>query len=269
MKRSILIIPIIISIFSATAFCSGYSEDNELSDLFNQKGIKGTILISTLSGDTSLTANRKRAHQPFLPASTFKIPNTLIALQTGAIKDETEIIPWDGKKRFVPAWNKDQNLQTAFSISCVWFYQELAKRVGNHQYLEYLKLIDYGNHATGDDVTTFWLAGDLRISANEQIEFLKSLYRVEMPFDKNHYRILKKIMIVKQTEDYTLRAKTGWTARIDQQIGWYVGYVETESNIWFFATNLDITDESYLIHRKGITMEALKVTGIIPEDASE
>lgn len=261
MKSIILkavVILCVVSVMTGTAYAGP-----GLEKLFSDRNVKGTIIISSLDGKTQYLFNEKRSKTRFLPASTFKIPNTLIALDEGVIADEKEVIKWDGKDRGWPAWNKDQSLETAFPVSCVWFYQELARRVGNDRYLFHFKRLDYGNSQTGPDVTTFWLNGDLKISAEEQIAFLKRLYNEELPYKRHHIQLLKKIMIVEETPDYTVRAKTGWAMRISHQHGWYIGYVETKGQVWFFATNIDIHKKSDALYRKEITMAALKLKGII------
>jgi len=240
-----------------------HSEEAGLAKLFSERNVKGTIIISSLDGRTEYLYNKVRSEKRFLPASTFKIPNTLIALEEGAIANEKEIIKWDGEDKGWSSWNKDQSLETAFPISCVWFYQELSKRVGNSKYLSHLEKLHYGNNMTGPDVTTFWLEGDLEISAREQIDFLKKLYKNQLPYKNEHLKIIKKIMIVDETPQYVIRAKTGWAMRIKHQIGWYVGYVETSEQVWFFATNINIEKKSDSTYRKEITMDALKLEGII------
>jgi len=140
---------------------------------------------------------------------------------------------------------------------------EQRKRVGNIKYISHLDKLNYGNKKTGPDVTTFWLDGELKISAREQIEFLKKLYKEDLPYKKSHIQLLKKLMIIEKKPQYTLRAKTGWAARIKNQHGWYVGYIETQQKVWFFATNLDICRKSDAVYRKEISMEALRIKGII------
>ena len=246
-----------------TAVLNAYAEEADLAKLFQERNVVGTIVLSSLDGNTTYLHNLSRAEERFLPASTFKIPNTLIALEEGVIADEKEIIAWDGQDKGWSEWNKDQSLEIAFPRSCVWFYQELAKRVGNERYIKHLQQIHYGNEQTGSDVTTFWLEGDLRISALEQIEFLKKVYAEKLPYTPAHLALLKQLMIVEETSDYVIRAKTGWATRVTPQIGWYVGYVETKGTVWFFATNLEIAKKGDEKFRQDISMEALRVKGIL------
>ncbi|MCP3942840.1 MAG: class D beta-lactamase [Desulfobacteraceae bacterium] len=261
MEAKFKIILILLSSFLAVSVAN--AEDSGLGQLFRERNIKGTIIISSLGGETEYFYNRARATKRFLPASTFKIPNTLIALDEKIIVNEKQIIKWDGKDRGWSPWNQDQSLETAFPISCVWFYQELAKRIGNINYLSHLDRLNYGNKKTGPGVTTFWLEGELAISARGQIEFLKKFYKEDLPYKKSHLQLLKNIMIVEKKPRYIIRGKTGWAMHVKNQYGWYVGYVETDQKVWFFAMNSDIGKKTDAVYRKEITMEALKVKGII------
>jgi beta-lactamase class D len=251
-----LLIIAILSLF--TNVCS-YAEDPDLARLFLTPGVEGTLIIDSLDGKKTYVYNEARSQERFSPASTFKILNTLIALEEGAIKNEKEVIKWDGKKRGLEAWNKDQTLETAFPVSCVWFYQELARRIGNEKYITHLKKIEYGNQKAGPEVTTFWLNGELKISTKEQIDFLKRLYEEKIPYERSHIQTLKKIMIAEENPQYTIRAKTG----TNSQLAWYVGYIETPPKVWFFAMNIEIKKKGDEAFRKEIIMEALKLKGII------
>jgi len=239
------------------------AEDAELANLFREKNLVGTIVISSLDGRPTYIHNNERARTRFSPASTFKIANTLIALEEGAVANGKTIIKWDGKDKGLPAWNRDQSIETAFPSSCVWFYQELARRIGTDKYASYLPKLKYGNEQAGPDVTTFWLEGDLKISATEQVAFLKRIYSEGFPFRFSSYELLRKIMVVEQTPAYTIRGKTGWASKSVPQIGWYVGYVEAGENVWFFATNIDMGGPEDSHFRQEITIESLKLKGII------
>jgi len=235
-----------------------FAEDLELKKLFDKRSLTGTIVISSLNNKTVFISDDKRAKLQLSPASTFKIPNTLISLEEQIIKDEYQIIKWDGIVRSYGPWNKDQTLKSAISISCVWCYQIFSKKIGNDKYLKYLEKINYGNKMTGSNILTFWLDGDIKISAVEQIKFLKKLYKNELPFTQKYIDITKKILIVDINGEYIIRAKSGWTG----ELGWYIGYIETKNKVWFFALNADITRKQ-LKYREEIVMEALKIKNIL------
>lgn len=244
-------------------FCSLYAEDASIAKLFDDETIVGTMLIESLDGTKRYVYNNVRAMTPLLPASTFKIPNTLIALQEGVVSADSNI-SWDGVERTVRAWNQDQNLKSAFKSSCVWCYQLFARNIGIEKYNEYLKKLHYGNEKTGHNVERFWLDGELRISAYEQIAFLKKLYKNDLPFLQEHIDLLKSIMIDEQGKNYIIRAKTGWAVPKDaEHHGWYVGYVESSKGVYFFATNLIIESADELPLRRLMTVQALKNKGIV------
>ena len=240
-----------------------YGEDTDIANLFKEKNLDGTLVISSLDGKQVYTHNDQRARSRFVPASTFKLPNTLIALEEAAITDEKVIVIWDGTDKGLPAWNTDQSLETAFSTSCIWFYQEMAKRVGKDKYTSYMEKLHYGNGKIGPEITNFWLEGDLRISAMGQIDFLKNVYTRASPFRSSSYDLLRKLMVVEETPSYVLRAKTGWAQGIVPQVGWYVGYVEAGGQVWFFAANMEIGKPEDSALRQEITMKALRLKGII------
>ena len=127
-----------------------FANDKELESLFKKSNINGTLVLASLDNKENYIYNIKRALTQYIPASTFKIPNTLISLQEQVIKDEYETIKWDRVVRAYEPWNKDQNLQTAISVSCVWCYEKFAQKIGKENYLEYLQRIDYGNHKVGN-----------------------------------------------------------------------------------------------------------------------
>ncbi len=236
-----------------------FAEDLELKKLFDKRALTGTIVISSVDNKTVFISDDKRAKEQLTPVSTFKIANTLIALEEKAVKDELEIIKWDGKDKGWKPWNQDHSIKSGFPVSCVWCYQELAKRVGLDKYHQHLKQLNYGNMQTGGNLTRFWLDGDLKISALEQIEFLQKLYKNDLPYKQRNLDKTKDVMIVESNDNYTIRVKTGWAMKI----GWYVGYIELKNKTWFFAMNMNMPELSQAKYRKEITMEALKIKGII------
>ena len=235
-----------------------FAWDKEVEEVFKKYKVEGTIVIESLNKKKINIYNDKRASELFSPASTFKIPHSLIALNEGIVKKDSVIV-WDKKIREYESWNKDQTLLTAFKSSCVWCYQEFASKIGVEKYKKYLKELNYGNKKIGDDVTRFWLDESLEITTFEQIKFLKRFYTNNLPFKIEDINLLKEIMIDEKNENYTIRAKTGW----EWKYGWYVGYVETKDDVWFFSTNIDTKSKDDLPKRKAITLEVLKIKGII------
>lgn len=233
--------------------------NSEWGKYFQQKEINGTFVLRKLNSDTLTVFNSVRAEKQYLPASTFKILNSLISLETNVIENENITIEWDGKKRFYDKWNQDQNMRTAMKYSCVWFYQELARRIGREKMQYFVDTVNYGNEKLGAKIDNFWLEGDLKISANEQIEFLEKLLKYDLPFSNSNIETVKSIMLIDSVETYKYYAKSGWAAKI----GWYVGFVISENEKWMFALNIDIIDNEDVKFRQIITNEILKSEEII------
>lgn len=261
----ILFTSLLFSQSKISEISENYKVENNWIKFFNDAGIPGTFILYNSTIDSLFICNPDRAEKRFLPASTFKILNSLISLETKVIKNENEIIKWDGKKRFYEMWNKDQNMRSALKYSCVWFYQELARRVGFENYHKYLDIVNYGNKKTGNKIDTFWLEGDLAISPVEQIIFLRNLINEKLPFEKKNMKIVKNILMVDSTANYKMYAKTGWTARVNEpdQIGWYVGFVERGKETWIFALNIGFTKDEDASQRIDITKKILSNKRII------
>ncbi|MDD2382658.1 MAG: penicillin-binding transpeptidase domain-containing protein [Sulfurospirillaceae bacterium] len=175
------------------------------------------------------------------PCSTFKILNSLIALDTHVIKDENEIIPWDKQIRRYDFWNKDHSMRSAIAVSTVWFYQELARRIGAERMQAWVEKANYGNHDTAKTLIDFWLSdGSLKISAQEQVIFLAKLMENSLPFSQHAMTIVKEIIILEKTEKSTFAGKTGSCGGI----GWFVGFVEEPQSTRVFAFTLKGTGAS-------------------------
>lgn len=230
---------------------------------FQELDVTGSIIIQDLKENRTYQYNPQRNATPFLPASTFKIPNSLISLETGVISDELAILTWDGITREVPEWNRDLNMKEAFQLSAIWFYQVLARRVGYDRMQEKVSQIVYGNSKIGnpEDIDQFWLEGELRITPQAQIQFLRRFYNDDLPFSERSLATVKDIMIVEATPDYTLRVKTGlvgFPPIENTRMGWYVGYLEQNDNVYFFASNIDIDSDDDVNKREELTRLCLK-----------
>ena len=239
------------------------AEDQELAQLFAHHDLDGTIVISSLQTGRTYICNDPRATHRFAAASTFKLLNTLILLEENAISGKDDVLKWGGHHYDLQDWNRDQTLESAFKVSCVWFFQELARRVGGEKYRDYLRKSAYGELHEPFEETIFWLDGSLEISAIEQVNFLKKVYLRSLPFSASSYETLRQIMLVEKAPTFTMRAKTGWAASVKPQVGWYVGYVETSEDVWFFATNIETRNEKDLALRQQLTRKALRAKGII------
>ncbi|MDD1606460.1 MAG: class D beta-lactamase, partial [Methylococcaceae bacterium] len=162
-------------IFSLLFSAHTFAEDQAIAKLFAQNHIDGTMVISSLHSGQTFIYNESRANYKFSTASTFKILNTLIALEEKAISGKDDVLKWDGHVYDLPDWNRDQTLESAFKVSCVWCYQQLARQVGAEKYRNYLHQVAYGEFHEPFEETTFWLDGSLVIGAIEQVEFLKKV----------------------------------------------------------------------------------------------
>ncbi|MEO1714925.1 MAG: penicillin-binding transpeptidase domain-containing protein, partial [Bacteroidota bacterium] len=200
--------------------------------------------------------------EEFLPASTFKIPNTLIAMETG-VTDEAETFTWDGTERAMEAWNQDQTLATAFRNSVVWVYQDLARRVGEEEMQLRVDYLGYGNSDISGGIDQFWLSGGLRISAIDQVQFLQRMIAGNLPLKPGVVQKALPIFLEEETETYKLYAKTGWATIPDPDLGWYVGWIETIDQRFIFALNIDIEDSSQIGNRQKLVREILRQGGLL------
>ncbi len=249
-----IILSISINIFPQTE-----KENNDWKPFYDKYNVSGCMLIYDLKKNQYLQYNSERCNESFIPASTFKIMNSLIALETGVIKDENEVIPWDSVNRQYDKWNMDQTLRTAIKYSAVWAYQEIARRIGVQRMQHYVDLVKYGNCNIGGGIDRFWLDGELRITPLQQVEFLRRLYSDDLPFSKRNIDIVKDIIINNQTGNYILRGKTGWA----DTIGWYVGYLEENNDVYFFANNINIVNEQDINARIEIVKDVFKSMGLL------
>ena len=233
-----------------------------IDDLFRSEGIVATFVAEAADGGKVFIYNDSRSSVRFSPASTFKIPNTLIALDTQAVASKDSIFEWDGTDKGIQQWNQDHTLESAFRVSCVWCYQNLARSVGRERYRSALAALNYGNQIVGNEVDAFWLNGDLKISAREQIKFLRKVSDYTIPFRREYVDTLKNIMLVERTDSHSMYAKTGWAATTPQ-VAWYVGFVTTGDATWFFAMNMRVDRPEQAALRKELAIRSLRMLEII------
>jgi len=206
---------------------------------------EATFVVYHPSSGETIRHNAPRARQQFIPASTYKIPHSLIALETGVAEGPEHMIPWDSTIRpaegfWSPEWSRNHTLRSAIRLSVYWYYQALAREIGAERMQAYLDQIDYGNRDLGGGIDQFWLHGDLRISPNEQVRFLERMYSGKLGLSPRTTQIVKEILVLEERADYRLSGKTG-TADVTptRELAWLVGFVEREGEVWFYALNME------------------------------
>ncbi len=246
------------------AFSAEVKSAPQLAPAFAKAGVTGTfVLLDPESGE--LTAHDPtRARTRFVPASTFKIANSLIGLDCGAVASVDEILPYGGKPQPFKIWEHDMPLREAIKISAVPIYQELARRVGLQRMQAGVEKLQYGNQTIGEVVDQFWLEGPLEISAVEQVRFLSRVASGRVPAAPEVVASVQEITLLEQTDSLVLHGKTGWLTSSDPKIGWFVGWVEKDGQNYPFALNLDLTDEKLLPVRVELAKECLRILGVLP-----
>lgn len=212
--------------------------EKDFKFFFEKHGVDGCFVLFDQAENKFFKYNPSLCDTGYIPASTFKIPHSLIALEEGAIKDTNEIIKWRGHEWPYDAWNQDQTLKTAMRHSCIWVYFSFAEQIGIDKYDAYVNQFNYGNKNLTGPPTRFWLEGLFKISAIEQIEFLRKFYNYDLPVSRNSIDIVKDLIVLEQTDRYKLSGKTGGGRLTDHEyIMWLVGYLEKDGQPYFYALN--------------------------------
>ena len=241
MKKQILLL-LTTALTFQTSPCQKVTE-KDLSSCFIKYGVDGCFVLYDQAGNSYVRNNPGLCDSGYIPASTFKIPNSVIALEEGIIKDTSQVIRWDGHVWPNKNWNQDQTLRSAIRFSCVWVYEGFAEKIGIEKYAAWLKSFDYGNQDLTGPPTRFWLSGPYRISANQQIDFLRKFYNYSLPVSRRSVDIVKDIIVLEKTDSWKLSGKTGTGMLSDTEyIIWLVGYLEKDNYPYFFALNFKSSD---------------------------
>ena len=242
-----------------------WREEPALRPLFEQAGVDGTFVLLDEQAQQLRGFNRQRAEQRFSPASTFKIPNSLIALALGVVADPDELIPYKGDPNpFMREWLVPMGMRGAIRVSNVPLYQELARRIGLQRMQTALQQLQYGNEQIGNDVTSFWLRGPLAISAIEQTRFLSRLARRSLPFPIAAQQQVAEITRIDGGPGWSLHAKTGWQNAPGAGVGWWVGWVQQGERITPFALNIAMSGSSDAPKREQLGRRSLQLMDVLP-----
>lgn len=237
----------------------------DLKDLFEGQNLYGQILIYDEASNQYTSSDFEVAKTKFTPASTFKIPNTLVGLETGII-DINYVFKYDGGERMLEAWKKDLTLREAFQTSCVPCYQELARKVGVEKMRIVLDSVKYpGMTFDNSTLDNFWLIGESEISPLEQVDFLRRFATKQFPLNEGTMESLKYVMAADTTAKGIMYAKTGLGESEGKYLGWYVGYIQKPKNRIYFATVIrpinDYDRNVFMAERKALTYNVLKTLG--------
>lgn len=246
-----------------SVFVHAWEEDASICKLFENEKVQGTFVLYDIKKEKFVGCDEARAGTRYVPASTFKIANSILGLWSGAVADVDSILPYTGDANpFVSSWKRDMGLREAIAMSNVPIYQELARRIGLERMREGVVRLGYGNQDIGTKVDRFWLDGPLEISALEQVLFLAKLADQTLPFSKKILQSAQNILLLEEKNGIKLYGKTGWQNAPLAGVGWFVGWVENRGKIYTFALNLEMHDASDAPKRISIAKEALRLYGL-------
>lgn len=263
MKRAMsLAVSLLISLQAQSGGAQNLS-DEKITEKFKPYK-SGCFELLDCSSQKKFFYNKDQCLKRLPPMSTFKLFNALAGLELGVVKDAGHEMKWDGQKRELAAWNQDQTLKTAFENSTVWYFQNIAKAVKAERMSELLKRAHYGNENCKGDITKFWLDSSLKISADEQVDFIKRLCFDELPFSKRSMQIVKEISLIKKNKVAELHGKTGSNRQNGKlTLGWFVGYLIHSGKTYVFACNIEAEDKAWGIEARRITESILEESGLL------
>ncbi|MES1945553.1 Beta-lactamase [Salinisphaera sp. PC39] len=240
-----------------------WREDAEIGQLFRKAGLRGTFVVYDAGRDRLTGHDRSRANNRYVPASTFKVPHTLIGLSVAAVADVDEVVPYGGEPQPFAAWERDMSLREAIAVSNLAVYRTLARRIGLARMRDGVSRLGFGNGEIGTVVDRFWLDGPLRISAVEQTRFLADLARDALPFPPALQAATRDIVLLERREDgRELYGKTGWENAPGPGVGWWVGWVRDGADVYAFALNIDMATPADADRRVSLGRAALATLDI-------
>ncbi len=235
----------------------------DFQQILDSANVVGSILVFDPQTNTAYSNNFTRCDKGYLPASTFKIPNSIIALETGVVENDSTLFKWDGEKRRLSVWEQDLIFRDAFQFSCVPCYQEIAHKIGVKRMHQYLEKLNYGIMVfDSTTIDLFWLEGESKISMNQQLDFMNRFYNNELPISVKTSEVMKRLMVIESNDSWKFSGKTGWAIRNGNNIGWFTGYLETGDKVYFVVTNIEPNESFNLdlfpIIRTKISLGALR-----------
>jgi beta-lactamase class D len=239
-------VPVLLIFVFTACSTNNVKEDESLKTYFDSAGVKGCFGLFNNGENNFIIYNLPRYRDSaYTPASTFKIVNSLIGIQTGVIKDENMVIKWDGVKRWNEDWNKDLTMKEAFAVSSLPYFQEVARRIGRDTMKRWIDSLGYGNRNISGPIDSFWLNNRLKVKPDEELGLVKKLYFDQLPFFKRTQDIVQSVMLREQNSNFKLYYKTGWgELENGHGLGWIVGWIEENKHPYFFVLNIETADKN-------------------------
>ncbi len=228
----------------------------DLSTYFGE--YEGSFVLYDLENDAWSIHDMEHATLRVAPNSTYKIYDALFGLEEEIITPENSFIAWNGETYPFEAWNADQTLQSAMNSSVNWYFESVDEQLGAANISNYIEEIGYGNENISGDFSTYWMESSLKISPIEQVELLTRLQNNSLGFAPENINAVKDAICLSSSDAGTFYGKTG-TGRVDGQDvnGWFIGYIETADNTYFFATNIGADSDATGGNATEITMSIL------------
>lgn len=263
--KSFLAVFFTLSVLLIACSPNNVKEDSSLKKYFDENNVTGTFgLFDNGTGQFTIYNLSRFKDSAYLPASTFKIVNSLIGIETGRITNEKMPIKWDGVVRVFPGgdtaydWNRDMNMEEAFAASALPYFQEVARRIGKDTMQRWLDSLQYGNKQIGSAVDSFWINNTLKVTPDEQMGLVKRLYFAQLPFQKRTQEIVKKLMIRETNANYQLAYKTGLGFKENGNLlGWVVGWIEENKHPYFFVLNTEGDKDAKMIAARMNVLKAI------------
>lgn len=233
-------------------------------------GYQGSFVLFNAKANQYTVYNKEKSLTRISPDSTYKIYDSLIALETNVITRERTTIPWDGTEYPYSAWNRNQDLSSAIKSSVNWYFQSLDKKIGYNNLQKYFHNMKYGNCDISAGISDYWLESSLKISPMEQVQLLRSFYNNKFNFKVENIDAVKAALLITRENLISLSGKTGTgTVNSKNRNGWFVGYVEATGNTFFFATNVQGGANPSGSEAAKITLSVLTENNIITNNMKE
>lgn len=241
----------------------------ELDEHFRAERVSGTIALYDTAGESLSCSDVPLCEKPTIPASTFKIAHSMIALETGVLDHAESVLPWDKREYPVAEWNQDHTLRSAVRVSCAPCFQGIARKIGATRMKEWLDKLEYGNRDLSGGIDQFWLNGGLRISPLQQIEFLRRFEQGKLPISSRTADTVRDILTLEVGRNHVLVGKTGLNQPPDfpELAAWFVGWLELGERRIYFATRITGHENGVDVKpaRRAVTERVLRALKLLPE----